>query len=40
MNLFGKVTGDAKVFKEANSGVKIIIEKAEKSIANCFQMVA
>src|SRR4030043_1798013 len=29
VSVFGKVTGDAKVFKKINSGAKIIIEKGE-----------
>jgi len=29
VNIFGKITGDAKIFKKVSSGVKIIIEKSE-----------
>ncbi|GAJ14651.1 unnamed protein product, partial [marine sediment metagenome] len=29
VSIFGKVTGDAKVFKKVSSGAKIIIEKVE-----------
>ena len=29
VSIFGKVTGDAKVFKKVSSGAKIIVEKGE-----------
>ena len=29
VNIFGKITGDPKVFKKVSSGMKIIIEKSE-----------
>ena len=29
VNIFGKIVGDAKIFKKAISGAKIIVEKAE-----------
>ena len=29
VNIFGKITGDSKVFKKVRSGAKIIIEKSE-----------
>lgn len=29
VNIFGKITGDPKVFKKVSSGAKIIIEKGE-----------
>ena len=29
VSIFGKVTGDAKVFKKVRSGAKIIVEKSE-----------
>ncbi len=29
VNIFGKITGDPKVFKKVSSGVQIIIEKGE-----------
>ena len=29
VNIFGKITGDPKVFKKVSSGAKIVIEKSE-----------